>query len=88
MPAWVDEVDSASGAVFYVNSESGETQWERPIGFVPVVRYLRPRDGDGSDQGEVGGTGGNNSDGASEGASDGGDSSDGEGDDGVTVTSL
>jgi len=37
-PEWVDDVDPASGAVYYVHAQTGETQWERPFDFVPIVR--------------------------------------------------
>ena len=37
-PEWTDSVDPASGAVYYTHSETGETQWERPFDFVPIVR--------------------------------------------------
>ena len=37
-PEWVDEVDPASGAVYYVNSLTGETTWERPQ--TPSVRVV------------------------------------------------
>jgi hypothetical protein len=37
-PPWFDEIDPASGAVYYRNSATGATQWERPEDFIPVIR--------------------------------------------------
>ena len=34
----MDEVDPTSGAVYYVDTKTGEPQWDRPGDFIPVVR--------------------------------------------------
>jgi hypothetical protein len=38
LPLWLDEIDPDSGATYYVCSTTGDAQWDRPPGFVPVVR--------------------------------------------------
>ena len=44
-PEWIDEVDPNSGAVYYVNGVTGETQWDMPFEFIPVrlARHRRAR---------------------------------------------
>jgi hypothetical protein len=37
-PEWIDSTDPVSGAVYYENTLSGETQWDMPWDFIPVVR--------------------------------------------------
>ena len=47
---WVDcAAEDGSGAVYYMHVKTGETQWEQPAGFVPIVRQ---REDEGEQSGE------------------------------------
>ena len=33
-PVWIDQVDPDSGSVYYLNTETNETTWDKPADFV------------------------------------------------------
>ncbi|GER38737.1 WW domain-containing protein [Striga asiatica] len=41
-PGWIEAADPGSGAVFYYNSSSGTSQWERPTEAAPVSAASTP----------------------------------------------
>ena len=40
-PLWVDARDAVSGRMYWYNSQSRKTVWERPPDFVPIIRESR-----------------------------------------------
>ena len=45
LPSWVEKIDDSSGSVYYMNTLSGESSWERPTGSEMEPTEAAPDDG-------------------------------------------